>query len=138
MEQEPAPRDVILEVAGVDKRFGGLQALSGVGIEIRRGQIYGLIGPNGAGKTTFFNVITGLYVPDAGSFTLHGVPYQPSAVHKVAESGIARTFPIIRLCAEMTALENGRIARSARTRSGGWRAVLKLPCERRAETAIRE
>ena len=74
----------MLKVSGVNKRFGGLQALSDVGIEIGRGQIYGLIGPNGAGKTTFFNVITGLYTPDSGTFELDGKPYSPTDVHRVA------------------------------------------------------
>ncbi len=69
--------DVVLRVSGISKRFGGLQALSDVGITIERGQVYGLIGPNGAGKTTFFNVITGLYTPDSGSFELAGTPYRP-------------------------------------------------------------
>ena len=95
----------VLKVSGVSKRFGGLQALSDVGIQINAGQVYGLIGPNGAGKTTFFNVITGLYTPDSGSFELGGAPYTPQAVHQVAKAGIARTFQNIRLFAEMTALE---------------------------------
>ena len=66
MSEQPT----ILNIAGVNKRFGGLQALTDVGITIKQGQIYGLIGPNGAGKTTFFNVITGLYQPDTGTFEL--------------------------------------------------------------------
>ena len=110
--------ETILNVGGVSKRFGGLQALSDVGITITKGQVYGLIGPNGAGKTTFFNVLTGLYSPDAGTFELGGQPYQPSAVHEVAKAGIARTFQNIRLFAEMTALENVMVGRHVRTHSG--------------------
>ncbi|MEO6743305.1 MAG: ABC transporter ATP-binding protein [Caldimonas sp.] len=110
--------ETILNVGGVSKRFGGLQALSDVGIKITKGQVYGLIGPNGAGKTTFFNVLTGLYSPDAGTFELGGQPYQPSAVHEVAKAGIARTFQNIRLFAEMSALENVMVGRHVRTHSG--------------------
>ena len=69
----------VFKVQGASKRFGGLQALSDVSLSIHEGQVYGLIGPNGAGKTTFFNVITGLYTPDSGSFELAGKPYEPSA-----------------------------------------------------------
>ena len=130
-------KEVVLKVAGISKRFGGLQALSGVGISIGRGQVYGLIGPNGAGKTTFFNVITGLYTPDAGSFELAGKPYEPTAVHKVAQAGIARTFQNIRLFAEMTALENVMVGRHIRTRSGLLGAVLRTKGFKQEEAAIR-
>jgi branched-chain amino acid transport system ATP-binding protein len=128
--------DTILKVANVSKRFGGLQALSDVGIEIKRGQVYGLIGPNGAGKTTFFNVLTGLYTPDSGSFELAGKPYTPSAVHEVAKAGIARTFQNIRLFAEMTALENVMVGRHVRTHSGLIGAVLRTPGFKREEAEI--
>ena len=128
--------DTILKVSGVSKRFGGLQALSDVGITILKGQVYGLIGPNGAGKTTFFNVLTGLYAPDAGSFELGGKPYQPSAVHEVAKAGIARTFQNIRLFAEMTALENVMVGRHVRTHSGLIGAVFRTPAFKAEEAAI--
>ncbi len=130
--------ETILKVANVSKRFGGLQALSDVGIEIERGQVYGLIGPNGAGKTTFFNVLTGLYTPDSGSFELAGKPYTPTAVHEVARAGIARTFQNIRLFAEMTVLENVMVGRHVRTRSGLVGAILRLPGFKAEEKAIAE
>jgi len=128
--------DIVLNVNGVSKRFGGLQALSDVGMQIHKGMVYGLIGPNGAGKTTFFNVITGLYTPDGGSFALGGVPYQPQAVHQVAMAGIARTFQNIRLFAEMTALENVMVGRHIRTGSGLIGAVFRTPGFKAEERAI--
>ena len=128
--------DIVLQVKGVSKRFGGLQALSDVGISIRKGQVYGLIGPNGAGKTTFFNVITGLYTPDAGSFDLGGAPYRPTAVHEVAKAGIARTFQNIRLFAEMTALENVMVGRHVRSHSGLLGAIFRTPGFKAEEAAI--
>jgi len=128
--------EIVLKVAGISKRFGGLQALSDVGITIRKGQVYGLIGPNGAGKTTFFNVITGLYTPDSGCFQLGDKPYAPHAVHLVAKAGIARTFQNIRLFAEMTALENVMVGRHVRTHSGLFGAVFRSSGFRREEKAI--
>ena len=127
----------VLHVSDISKRFGGLQALSGVDMKIERGQVYGLIGPNGAGKTTFFNVITGLYTPDTGKFELAGKPYEPTAVHKVARAGIARTFQNIRLFAEMTALENVMVGRHVRTHSGLIGAVLRTKAFKREEAEIR-
>jgi branched-chain amino acid transport system ATP-binding protein len=129
---------IILNITGVNKRFGGLQALSNVSVKITKGQIYGLIGPNGAGKTTFFNVITGLYQPDTGTFELAGRPYSPSAPHEVAKAGIARTFQNIRLFGEMSALENVMVGRHVRTHQGVIGAVLQHKAARKEEAAIRE
>lgn len=129
---------IMLKITGVNKRFGGLQALSNVSINIPQGQIYGLIGPNGAGKTTFFNVITGLYQPDSGSFALAGKPYSPSAPHEVAKAGIARTFQNIRLFSEMTALENVMVGRHVRTHQGLFGAVVRHKAARREEAEIRQ
>ena len=126
----------VLQVQGASKRFGGLQALSEVSLTIEQGQVYGLIGPNGAGKTTFFNVITGLYTPDAGTFELAGQPYRPSAVHEVARAGIARTFQNIRLFPDMTALENVMVGRHVRSRSGLLGAILRTPSFKAEEAGI--
>lgn len=127
---------VLLNVQRAGKRFGGLQALADVNLEVRRHHIHGLIGPNGAGKTTCFNVITGMYQPDSGSFTLDGKPYSPSAPHTVAQAGIARTFQNIRLFGEMSALENVMVGRHVRTRQGVLGAVLRHRAARDEERAI--
>ena len=128
----------VLNVQGISKRFGGLQALSDVSMRIESAQVYGLIGPNGAGKTTFFNVITGLYTPDSGTFELAGKPYQPTAVHEVAQAGIARTFQNIRLFAEMSALENVMVGRHVRTGSGLLGAIFRSKSFLAEEKAIEQ
>jgi len=131
----------LLRVSQARKVFGGLVALDNVSLDIPAGQIYGLIGPNGAGKTTFFNVITGLYAPDGGQFELAGQTYEPTAVHRVAEAGIARTFQNIRLFPDMTALENVMVGRHLRTHGfhrGVLGAVLRTRAFKESEQAIRE
>jgi len=125
----------LLDVRGVAKRFGGLQALEDVSFSIEKGEIYGLIGPNGAGKTTLFNVLTGVYSVDAGGFHFEGRNLAGLAPHQIAACGIARTFQNIRLFANLSALENVMIGRHVRTRAGVVGAVLR---NRRTLTEERE
>ena len=98
----------------VSKRFGGVQALNDVSFSINARDIYGLIGPNGAGKTTLFNVLTGIYQPDVGSFNFAGRSLAGLKPNHVAEAGIARTFQNIRLFTNLSALENVMIGRHSR------------------------
>jgi branched-chain amino acid transport system ATP-binding protein len=129
---------LLLDVADVSKRFGGVQALDSVGLQVVRGSIVGLIGPNGAGKTTFFNVITGLYPADSGIFLFDSKSYFPESVSKVTKSGLARTFQNIRLFGEMTVLENVMVGCHCRTKAGLLGAIFRFPSTRREERAIRE
>jgi branched-chain amino acid transport system ATP-binding protein len=115
----------LLAVSGATKRFGGVQALSNVTFSIRKGEIYGLIGPNGAGKTTLFNVLTGIYPADAGSFGFAGRELAGLKPNHVAEAGIARTFQNIRLFVNLSALENVMIGRHSRGSAGVIGAVLR-------------
>jgi branched-chain amino acid transport system ATP-binding protein len=140
LEKSVSEQIELLNVQGASKSFGGLKALSDVSISITSGEIYGLIGPNGAGKTTFFNVITGLYQPDAGRFELDGQPYSPQSIHGVVEAGIARTFQNIRLFPEMTVLENVMVGRHCRTQglhAGVLGAVFRTASFRAMEQGIR-
>jgi len=128
----------LLKIEGINKRFGGLHALSNVGLSINQGEIYGLIGPNGAGKTTLFNVLTGLYMPDEGTFVFDGQNLFRSKPHKVVAAGIASTFQNIRLFGEMSVLENVMVGRHIRSHAGALGAVLRGPGTRAEERAIRE
>jgi branched-chain amino acid transport system ATP-binding protein len=126
----------LLAVHGVTKRFGGVQALRDVSFSIEQRDIYGLIGPNGAGKTTLFNVLTGIYPADAGSFRFAGRELAGVKPNHVAEAGIARTFQNIRLFVNLSALENVMIGRHPRTRAGVLGAVLRNNRTRDEERAI--
>jgi branched-chain amino acid transport system ATP-binding protein len=101
---------MILEARGLTKRFGGIQALNGVDLRLRKGELAGLIGPNGSGKTTVFNVITGIVRPDAGTVTLETKGIAGLAPHRISRLGIARTFQNIRLFRNLSVMDNVRTA----------------------------
>ena len=107
-EQTTAPPGSVplLEVFGVSKSFGGVQALQQVSIQVEGGQIFGLIGPNGAGKTTLFNVISGIYRPDVGRVRFQGANLVGLHPHQICQHGIARTFQIVQPFPGMTVLDN--------------------------------
>jgi branched-chain amino acid transport system ATP-binding protein len=123
----------LVEANSVTMRFGGITALSEVSLVIEPGEIVALIGPNGAGKTTFFNLMTGIYKPTAGSVVFDGRQLGGQKPHKVCSFGIARTFQNIRLFANMTALENVMVGRHGRTLAGPLQAVLRTPKFKREE-----
>jgi branched-chain amino acid transport system ATP-binding protein len=97
---------VILQVDSISKRFGGLQALSNVTLDLPEGQILGLIGPNGAGKTTLFNVINGVYAPDEGKVIFRGRNVTGNKPYQLAHLGLARTHQIVRPLKDLTVREN--------------------------------
>jgi branched-chain amino acid transport system permease protein len=98
--------DIVLDVKGLSKYFGGLKAVDGVDIAVRRGGVHALIGPNGSGKTTTLNVLSGLYKATAGKVVLDGTDVTEMPPHQRAAAGLGRTFQNIRLFRSMTALEN--------------------------------
>ena len=97
---------MILQVQGVTKRFGGLQALTQVTFDLPEGQILGLIGPNGAGKTTLFNVIDGVYKPEEGRVIFRGKDVTGKKPYYLAKMGLARTHQIVRPLNELSVREN--------------------------------
>ncbi|MBC7253732.1 MAG: branched-chain amino acid ABC transporter ATP-binding protein/permease [Actinobacteria bacterium] len=120
---------VILEVRKVSKRFGGLQALSDVSFQVRKGETLGLIGPNGAGKTTLFNVITGFYKPENGNILFSNREITGLAPHEIARLGIGRTFQIVRCFPHLTALENVAVGCLYAGRAGSRSEALEQAAE---------
>ncbi|CAM5788587.1 branched-chain amino acid ABC transporter ATP-binding protein/permease [Rhizobacter fulvus] len=105
-----APGEVLLRVRGLKKSFKGVHALTGVDVDVRRGEILGLLGPNGSGKSTFINVVTGHYTPTAGQIVFEGRNLTGRAAHEIAASGIARTYQIPRPFAHLSVLDNVALA----------------------------
>ncbi len=126
----PRTRQVLLQTRALTKHFGGLTAVLDIDLKVRKGEISSLIGPNGAGKTTFFNIVTGIYRPDAGQVWLAGESIGGLKPHRIVAKGIARTFQNIRLFPEMTCLENVMAGQHCRISSGFWAAVLHTPGQR--------
>ena len=128
----------VLEAKGISVQFGGLLAVNSVDFNIPKQSVVSLIGPNGAGKNTFFNVLTGLYKPSAGSITYDGRDITDLPPHKIAEAGIARTFQNIRLFGLMTAQENLLVAMHSHLKSGITSTILRTPKQRREEREAEE
>ncbi len=104
----------LLRLTDVTMQFGGVSALDGVSLTVRRGEIFGVIGPNGAGKTTVFNCVTGVFRPSGGVIELEGASIVGRAPHRITTAGVARTFQNIRLFPNMTAIENVMVGTDAR------------------------
>lgn len=126
----------MLEIKGLTKHFGGLAALNGLDLNIRRGEIVALIGPNGAGKTTVFNLITGFLRPTSGKIVFVGEDITARKPHSVAERGIARTFQATSVFREFTVLQNIIAAYQRMPKVGLWEAAFHTPSSHRKEKYI--
>jgi branched-chain amino acid transport system ATP-binding protein len=128
----------LLEARGIIKRFGGLTALNSVDFELSEGHIASIIGPNGAGKTTFFNVFTGLYIPEEGAVTFRGVSVLGRRPDQITALGICRTFQNIRLFGNMTAVENVLVGMHSRVPLRLWDVLSRNPRWRDQERVLWE
>jgi len=131
-------KELLLDAGQIRKEFGGLIASNDVDFTIPQGSIVSLIGPNGAGKTTFFNMLTGVYKPTAGSIVFDGTEITGKPPHAITKLGIGRTFQNIRLFPQMTALENVLVGMHSRLHAGVIGAILRGPRTRREEREATE
>jgi branched-chain amino acid transport system ATP-binding protein len=126
----------LLELKGLSKAFGGLACVDDLDMYVNEGEIVSLIGPNGAGKTTAFNLITGVYAPDAGEILFDGENIAGLAPHAITKRGIARTFQTLRLFLNMSVKENVMAAAYGYTKATAVESVLRLPRARREEREV--
>lgn len=128
----------LLVASKVTKRFGGLEALSKVDLELKEEAIQSIIGPNGAGKTTFFNCVTGFYTPEEGDLFLGDQLLNGLSPDKVTRMGVSRTYQNIRLFKNMTAVENILVGMHPHLKSGFWGGIFHTPATMREEEAAVE
>jgi branched-chain amino acid transport system ATP-binding protein len=129
---------LILESKKVTKRFGGLEAVSKVDLEVKEHDIYSIIGPNGAGKTTFFNCVTGFYTPEEGTILLKERNITGLSPDRVTRLGVSRTYQNIRLFKNMTGVENILVGMQPHLKSGVLGAIFRDPRTNREEKAAVE
>ena len=124
---------VLLQVADLTMRFGGLLAVDGVAFDVRQDEVFAIIGPNGAGKTTVFNCVGGFYKPTTGRIEMDGVPIHGLPSHKVARHGLVRTFQNVRLFKNLTVLENLLVAQHQHINTNLLSGLFKTPGYRASE-----
>ena len=127
-----------LEIRDVSKSFGGVQAVSGVSLDVQQGDLLSVIGPNGAGKTSLLNMISGFYHPDTGRIVLDGADVTDLAPSRIAERGVGRTFQNIALFRGMTVLDNLMLGRHVHMRSGVLASVLYWGLAQKEEVVHRQ
>ena len=128
----------LLNVEDLEKRFGGITALTDYSVNIRRGELVGLIGPNGAGKTTVFNLLSGVLKPTGGRIYFNNRDITRLRPDQNTALGIARTFQNIRLFKELSVLDNIKVAFHMRLGKGFWKTLFHTSAYRRAEIAMQQ
>ncbi|WP_228255139.1 branched-chain amino acid ABC transporter ATP-binding protein/permease [Ornithinimicrobium avium] len=132
----PADGEQVVRISGGNKDYGGVHAVRDVDLNVASGEVVGLIGPNGAGKTTLVNMISGVVAPSSGTFEVLGTKPGRTAVHKVAQAGVSRTFQHSKLFPRLSALENVLVGAHVVSRPTFLRRLLWLPGARRDEQEV--
>lgn len=127
----------LLEVKDLEKKFGGLKAVSNLSFSVPENIIFSVIGPNGAGKTTLFNLLTNIYVPTAGSILYQGTPITAMPPHQIAAMGITRTFQNLQVFLNMNVLENVMVGCHLHSGSGLISAAIRLPSVLKEERKVK-
>ena len=125
--------DFLLETQNLTLQFGGLKAVDGLSLKLRKGELAGLIGPNGAGKTTCFNMLTGVYQPTRGDLFLNGQSLKGLKPHQICRQGVARTFQNIRLFKDLSVLDNVLVAKNQHIKYGLFATLFQSPFFKKTE-----